>query len=190
MILGVPARGLWTAALAGATLVASGTASAASVCQDVATVPSSLQVAWLAPLGRRVGASASLEVVRVSDLRAAAHGITDPVRLLQVVGMLSRRPTNGQQDASWQVVIFDVDADWLCRPIEDAAPGELQAGVPVCGEDESSPAKGHRKGWTGCGYSLDTGASTRGLDVFRVDWETASRRGFCLMPLQRFLEGA
>ncbi|NOY26206.1 MAG: hypothetical protein GXP62_10080 [Oligoflexia bacterium] len=190
MIFGVPLRGLSAAALAGATLVASGTASAASVCKDVATVPSSLQVAWIAPLGRRVGASATLEVVRVGDLRAAAHGITDPVRLLQMVGMLSRRPTKGQQDGAWQVVIFDVDADWLCRPIEDAPPGDLQAGVSVCAEDHSGPTKGHRKGWTGCGYSLDTGASTRGLDVYRVDWETASRRGFCLMPLQRFLEGA
>lgn len=171
-------------------LLATRPAAATSTCEDVVAVPPSLQVAWIAPLGRRVGASAWLEVVRVADLRAAAQRDDDPVRLLQMLGILGRRPTEGQREKDWQVVIFDVEASSLCRPIDEVEAGVARGGVPVCHLDEVSPARGHRKGWTGCGYSLDTGASTRGLDVFRVDWETASRRGFCLMPLSRFLEGA
>lgn len=171
-------------------LLAVGPAAASSVCEDVAAVPDGLQVAWVAPLGRRVGASASLEVVRVGDLRTRAREVADPVRVLQVLGLLGRRPSEGQRERQWQVVVFDVQADWLCRPVEDAAPGTDLGGVAVCTEDELGPARGHRKGWTGCGYSLDTGASTRGLEVFRVDWQTASTNGFCLMPLRRFLDGA
>lgn len=162
----------------------------ASTCEEVAAVPDALQVAWVAPLGRRVGASTSLEVVRVSDLRARAREVQGPDRVLQVLGLLGRRPTEAQRARAWQVVVFDVRAEWLCRPVEEAEEGALLGGVRACVGDEVSPASGHRKGWTGCGYSLDTGASTRGLDVFRVDWETATTNGFCLLPLQRFLDGA
>lgn len=158
-------------------------------------MPEALQVAWVAPLGRRVGADSSLEVVRVSDLRARAREAPGPDRVLQLLGLLGRKPTEAQRARAWQVVVFDVRAEWLCRPVEDAAEGTAlegtaQGGVAVCTGDEVGPARGHRKGWTGCGYSLDTGASTRGLDVFRVDWETATTNGFCLLPLQRFLDGA
>ncbi|MCK6506917.1 hypothetical protein L6R53_26695 [Myxococcota bacterium] len=167
-----------------------GAPARASTCEEVAAVPDALQVAWVAPLGRRVGADASLEVVRVSDLRARAREVGGADRVLQVLGLLGRKPTEGQRERAWQVVVFDVRAEWLCRPVEEVEEGALLGGVPTCTGDEVGPARGHRKGWTGCGYSLDTGASTRGLDVFRVDWETASTNGFCLMPLQRFLDGA
>lgn len=172
-----------------AALVAAGPARASS-CEDVSPVPAALQVAWVAPLGRRVGAGAALEVVRVSDLRATARDVGEQTRLLQVLGVAGRKPRTSLDAADYQVVIFDVQRQWLCRPVEDATPGQDMGGVAVCDDSQLRPIHGHRKGWTGCGYSLDTGASTRGLDVFRVDWATASTYGFCLMPLDRFLQGA
>lgn len=175
-----------------ATLLAAAPARAASssACQALSAVPESVQVAWVAPLGQRVGASRSLEVVRVSDLRDAAREAGQPGRLLQMLGMMGRKVRAGRLDRGWQVVVFDVEAGWLCRPLEELPAGQDQGGVPVCGDADSQALGGHRQGFTGCGYSLDTGASTRGLDVFRLDWETASTWGFCLMPLDRFMAGA
>ncbi|MCB9779532.1 MAG: hypothetical protein H6742_13295 [Alphaproteobacteria bacterium] len=173
-----------------AMILAGSPAARAASCQDVAAVDERLQVAWVAPRGKRVGASASLEVVRVADLRAAARDTDTTEGFLQRLGLVGRKPSQQRVDRGWQVVIFDVERDWLCRPVEDGTPGDDIGGVAVCEDPDLKPRAGHRKGWTGCGYTLDTGASTRGLDVFRVDWETAATWGFCLMPLERFLAGA
>jgi len=189
--IGAVARGgLLAAALALCLWPAAARADDLSACQVLADVPDSLQVAWVSPLGKRVGASTSLEVVRVGALRQAARETGDVGRLLQVLGIVGRKPSEERVDRGWQVVIFDVHASSLCRPLEDGVAGEDAGGVPVCDDGELRPRRGHRKGWTGCGYSLDTGASARGLDVFRVEWASASAEGFCLMPLQRFLDGA
>ncbi|RME20466.1 MAG: hypothetical protein D6798_20440, partial [Deltaproteobacteria bacterium] len=117
--------------LAGAAaLVVLATASRAtraedrSACQEVGEVPDTLQVAWVSPLGRRVGASTSLEVVRVSALRAAARRAGEEERLLQVLGIVGRRPSKRRLERGWQVVIFDVHADSLCRPVERGVAGE------------------------------------------------------------------
>lgn len=172
-------------------LLAAGAAAHASACEEVAAVPEVMQVAWVAPLGRRVGAATSLEVVRVSDLRALARTSGGDVgRLLQGLGILGRKARPARVERGWQVVIFDVERDWLCRPVEDGVPGEVVGGVTTCDDPDLRPRPGHRKGWTGCGYTLDTGASTRGLDVFRVEWQAAASNGFCLMPVDRFLAGA
>ncbi len=168
----------------------SGAATASSACEEVGTVPDALQVAWVAPLGKRVRPGTRLEVVRVADLRASARAAGDPVRLLQSLGMLGRRPSLRKQERDWQVLVFDVRASWLCRPMDELEPGQQAAGVAVCELDDQGPVARHRKGFTGCGYSLDTAASTRGVDVFRTDWQTASSLGFCLLPLSRFMEGA
>ena len=185
---GLPIPGL---ALTAALLLASpARAASGSACQEFSAVPASLQVAWVAPLGHRVGASSALEVVRVSDLRDAAREAGQPGRLLQMLGMMGRKVRPGRVERGWQVVVFDVEADWLCRPVEDVPAGQDQSGVRACDDAGSKALGGHRRGFTGCGYSLDTGASTRGLDVFRLDWETASTWGFCLMPLDRFMAGA
>lgn len=168
----------------------SGAATASSACEDVGAVPEALQVAWVAPLGKAVRPGTSLEVVRVADLRAAARASGDPVRLLQSLGMLSRRPSARKQEKDWQVVVFDVRSSWICRPIDEGEPGQQLSGVAICEVDDQGPLGGHRKGFTGCGYSLDTAASTRGLDVYRTDWQSASSLGFCLLPLSRFMDGA
>ena len=162
----------------------------AQACESPVATPAQVQVAWISPVNRRAHSSTTMEVVRVQDLRAwiREHG-ADPVRVLQGVGVLPRSGGAGA-DWDWKITIFDVRADWVCRPIEDGVPGAESGGVPICDEGDSSKLRASRYGYTGCGYTLDTAASTRGIDVFRVDWETASSQGFCVMPLERFLTGA
>jgi hypothetical protein len=165
-------------------------AAHAQSCDVRAEVPDQLQVAWISPVGKRVGASATLEVVRVADLRAwiRDHG-SEESRVLQGLGILPRGGGAGA-DWDWKITIFDVKSEWLCRPVEDGDPGEDDGGVAICDEGDAKRLRGHKHGYTGCGYTLDTAASTRGLDVFRVSWESASTHGFCVMPLGRFLGGA
>ena len=67
---------------------------------------------------------------------------------------------------------------------------EDASGILSCDERGAKPIRAHRYGYSGCGYTLDTGASSRGLDVYRVPWTSASSYGFCVMPLERFLGGA
>ncbi len=159
-------------------------------CEPLSEPPERLQVAWISPLRATVGGGAWMEVVRVSDLRSwvRTHG-ADTTRLLEGLGMVPRGG-NRRAEGPWKITIFDVERDWLCRPVEDAEPGEDRYGVAACEAGEQRPLRGHKKGWTGCGYTLDVADATRGLDVYRVQWEVASAWGFCVMPLERFLGGA
>ena len=145
----------------------------------------------MAPADERVKAGAVLEVVRVSDLRQFLRDKqADPLRMLQGLGMATR-DTPPTSAADWRVTLFDVKAEWMCRPIEGGTPGEEAGAVSVCdAEDQGALDKQHADGFTGCGYTLDTGAATRGLDVYRVSWEVASSQGFCVWPLSRFMDGA
>ena len=164
--------------------------ASAQACQDVKEVPEALQVAWVSPVGKRIGGGGVMEVVRVADLRAwiRTNG-ADPARVLQGLGMA---PRNAARKAArgWKVTVFDVRSEWMCRPLEGTPAGEDHAGVVSCSEKAAKPMTSHRRGFSGCGYTLDTGSSTRGLDVYRVTWEAASSAGFCVMPLERFLSGA
>ena len=158
-------------------------------CEAAADVPETIQVAWLSPLEDRVRGNSALEVVRVQDLRGwlRTQG-RDQTRLLQGLGLVPRGG-GSRADWSWKITIFDVRSEWMCRPVESGIPGEDLGGVPACAESELGRLRGHRFGYTGCGYTLDTAASTRGLDVFRISWEVAASQGFCVMPLERFLAG-
>ena len=89
-----------------------------------------------------------------------------------------------------KVTIFDVKREWLCRPIEEMEPGTVKAGVTVCEAKQQRGLWGYKKGYTGCGYIEDTQTSSRSLDVVRLRWADASSWGFCVLPLERFLEGA
>ncbi len=167
-------------------------AHAAPACGELGTPPESVQVAWVSNLPKQVGANATLEVVRLSDLRAwmDANDVddsSDALRMLQGLGMAGRKADIAREA---KVTIFDVKREWLCRPLLDGVPGEEVAGVATCDEPDQKKLSGHGKGFTGCGYSLDTAASTRGLDVYRITWESASAWGFCTMPLERFLDGS
>lgn len=163
--------------------------AAAWACEEVQPVPASLQVAWISPINRTARSGTQLEVVRVQELRRWIRAnSSDEDRVLQALGMLERGES---ATADYKITIFDVQSDWLCRPIADADPGADVTGVAACFEKGDRHAdRDHRPGYTGCGYTLDTHASTRGLDVFRVPWSEASAWGFCVMPLERFLQGA
>lgn len=162
-------------------------AAHAQACEASADVPDALQVAWISPMEKKARGSSALEVVRVKDLRAwiRAQG-ADEARLLHGLG-LTPRAGGAPVDWDWKITLFDVRAEWMCRPVEGATGGEDMGGVAACEEPDAGQIRAHRHGYTGCGYTLDTAASTRGLDIFRVSWESASSQGFCVMPLKRFL---
>jgi hypothetical protein len=162
----------------------------AQACQDLTEVPEGVQVAWISPIGKRVSGGKTIEVVRVADLRRwVRDNGADPGRVAQGLGIAPRRGGR-RTEVDYKIVIFDVKAEWICRPVLDVAPGTDLLGVAACDDAEGGPLSGRRHGWTGCGYTLDTGASTRGLDVFRVQWRDAATWGFCTMPLDRFISGA
>ena len=174
------------------TTLLSAPAAAAPACGELSAPPESVQVAWVSNLPKRVKASTWLEVVRLSELRSwlDATGIDSSegaLRLLQGLGMMGRKAEDAN---AAKITIFDIKREWLCRPVLDAVPGAELAGVAACDTPQQGRLAGHGKGFTGCGYTLDTGASTRGLEVYRITWEAASAWGFCTMPLQRFLDGS
>jgi hypothetical protein len=176
------------AAFAAALLAALPTARA-QACQPLSQTPDAVQVAWVAPVGRTVRAGTTLEVVRVSDLRTwmNEHG-REPGRVLQALGVARRNPRAALRK-DWKVTVFDVRSAWMCRPVDGATPGQDKAGVVACTPGDADALRGHKPGYSGCGYSLDTGASVRGLEVYRITWEDASAQGFCVMPMPRFLGG-
>lgn len=162
----------------------------AQSCGELAPLPKATQVAWVSRSGRRAWGSSQLEVVRVTDLRAWLQAnAADSGRLVQALGMAPRRGGRAAR-IPYKITIFDVQSDWLCRPVEGEPAGKALGGVLSCEERDARPTRHHRHGFTGCGYSLDTAASQRGLDVMRVRWEDASSWGFCVMPLDRFISGA
>lgn len=175
-----------------ASLVLALTAATAhgQACGDLSTVPETTQVAWVSRRSRRVPGRQVVEVVRVQDLRAwvRANG-ADEARLVQGLGMAPRKG-GWASKRPYKVTIFDVRTDWLCRPLAEGTVGEDVLGVATCEERDARPVRHHKQGYTGCGYTLDTAASSRGLDIYRVRWSDASGWGFCVMPLDRFISGA
>jgi hypothetical protein len=156
-----------------------------ATCDALAPVPDTVQVAWVSKLGKRAGSRTVLQVVRVADLRKRIEvEQRDPQGVLQALGLVGKKARG-----KWKVVIFDVKADNLCRPVEGAE-GEL-TGVRACEEKWQKPASGVRDdGFSGCGYARDTQTGERTLDVFHVDWAHAASWGFCVMPFERFVNGA
>lgn len=185
-----PASLLAIASLVAALLFAAPSvqAGATAACGALSELSGDLQVAWLSPVNKTVRSSTWLEVVRVSDLRAwvRAQG-ADQLRLLQGLGFANAKGRGRKVGGEWKVTIFDVGQGQVCRPVEGVAPGAPLSGAPACLE---AGANGPRKGYTGCGYARDGANGGRGLDVYRIRWRDASRAGFCVMPLERFLQGA
>jgi hypothetical protein len=160
-------------------------------CAEVNSLPERLQVAWVSPASKTVGMNGWFEAVRVADLRAwvREHG-GDKVRFLRGMGMVGARGGKWAAKRAYKVTIFDVERQWLCRPIADQEPGRDQKGVTICEARQQKGLWGYKKGFTGCGYIEDTQSGARSLDVLRVRWADASSWGFCVLPLERFLEGA
>lgn len=142
-----------------------------------------LSIAWVAPSRKRVGAGAWLTVVPTRDLRALIEAErADTGRTLAALGLhKSGRPVRGR----WSVTVFEVDADTLCRPLDDAIAGEVVDGHPVCPRGD----RGTQGDLDGCGYSEDTRTGQRGLDLFSIRWRDAATQGFCVLPLDRFIRG-
>ena len=163
-------------------------ANAAPTCGDLNPVPDALQVAWVSPVARTVRAGTWLDVVRVQDLRALAQTVQrSPVRLLQGLGLVRGSGKGRAAKKDYKVTIFDVRATWLCRPIGVDTADRMISGVAVCADGQKVTP---RRADSGCGYTRDTATDGRGLDVYKVRWRDASSGGFCVMPLQRFLDGA
>jgi len=160
-------------------------------CAETNSLPESLQVAWISPAGKGVRMNGWVEAVRVSDLRAwLRDNGKDKVRMLKALGMVGARGGRWAGKRPYKVTIFDVKREWLCRPLEETEPGAIRNGVTVCEEKQQKPLWGHKKGWTGCGYVEDTQSKERSMDVLRLRWGDASSWGFCVLPLERFIEGA
>lgn len=187
MILRAAAR--WGALLLAAAVVSGPVYAAdAPACQNAAEVPDLLQVGWVSRIGAQAGPRTAMEVVRVADLRklAEANG-RDPTRVLQALGLIGPKAV---ARGEWKVVVFDVRREWLCRPAVGAE-GAMIAGVASCPANLQRKAPGTRaRAFSGCGYLLDVATGARTLDVFRVEWRDAVAWGFCVLPLQRFLQGA
>lgn len=165
---------------------------AAWSCEPVEAVRESLQVAWISPTHDTVKNGDYIEVVQVRDLRGWIRNNTpERERVLQLMGMQDRKITPREENQTYKITIFDVRREWLCRPMTEVVPGTDVTNVPACETRHQRAAdRFHAEGFTGCGYSMDTQSSTRGLDVYRVRWDEASAWGFCVMPLERFLQGA
>lgn len=129
-------------------------------------------VAWVSPVGKRVGGKTYLDVSPVVQLRQA--GFQTVGELVHGVGQRKNKTTPNKP---YKVTVFEVDPRILCRPLEGVEPGEGVAGVPAC---ESARTRG-KSGGAGC-YEVSD------LPVFRIRWRDASARGFCILPADRFVD--
>jgi hypothetical protein len=150
------------------------------VCGEALGAPAEVvSVAWVSPVGRRVGGRAWLEVVPTGELRRWMSA-EDPTigRLLQRMG---QRKTERDPRRRFKVTVFEVRAADLCRPVEGAL--EAIAGVASCegGLGRSTAT------YSGCGYTTDLRDGARGFDVYRVQWRDAAVQGFCVLPGERFV---
>lgn len=144
-----------------------------------------VSVAWVSPLGQRVGGGARVTVVPAAALRRwAAAEKADVTRLLQGLGLRRsiRPPTR-----PWKVTVMEVDVADLCRPLPLPDDGNAApvAGIAACERGD----RGLSAREDGCGYSTDLATGRRGLDLYTIRWDAAVRRGFCVLPVDRFLEG-
>lgn len=139
-----------------------------------------LSVAWVSRVARKVGANTWLSVVSTTELRAL---VDDDKRLARMLQRLGLRRSEREPRRRYKVVVFDVSRDVLCRPIDDASPGEVIDGVAACDDGRALP----RRGTAGCGYTEDTASGGTGLVLYRAQWSELARNGFCVLPAERFL---
>lgn len=152
---------------------------AACEAPDLPSPAEALSVAWVSPLRRRAGADRWLVVVPTADLRDFAEG-EGVGRTLQRLG-LRRRPTDPRR--RWKVVVFDVPAAALCRPLRDRTPGEVVADVATCDERRSAP----RGRYDGCGWLEDAADGSPSAVAYRARWRDLAPEGFCVLPMERFV---
>lgn len=143
-----------------------------------------LSVVWISPLNRRALPRARLTVVPTRTLRTWINERdADVPRLLAGLGL--RKPQRRIR-RPWKAVIFEVDADQLCRPTEGLAPTERASdGALTCPHG----ARGIRARHDHCGRLVDLVSAKPSLPAYHTRWRDASTRGFCVLPLERFVRG-
>jgi hypothetical protein len=159
---------------------------------DLYAPPETFQVAWISPVGKVAWINESIEVVPMKDLRLWVHeNKATTSDLLQHLGMRSKNNNKQTDPVDYKITVFDVQRNTLCRPIKGKEAGSIHENVTICLEQENKPKSwGHRHGFSGCGYAVNSKTNKRSLDVFRVRWLDASAMGFCVFPMARFLDGA
>ena len=189
------------------------TANTIQQCSVVKELPNTMQVAWISPVAEQVWASENIEVLRLYDLQVwlsqQDQNKGNAVNLLLELGMLPKRKEDKNIDpADYKITIFDVETEILCRPVDidsqfpqdirvqnpkntEAKPADVVIeGISVCAKKSHKPSNFYaRYGYTGCGYTWNPSTDSQGFDVYRVEWKEASRAGFCVFPLERFLVG-
>ena len=160
-------------------------------CEELASVPDALQVAWVSPVRTHVRYRQQINVVRYTELQKyVSKEQPSTTELLQHLGLKRGRIRRDIDPQRYKLVIFDVNAQSMCRPILDSETDREEArtvsGLTVC-KDAGNFGSLHRKANSGCGYLLNTKTSERTFDVYRISWADASAQGFCVLPLARFL---
>lgn len=156
------------------------------VCGDAAlpTPPDTLSVAWVSPLRKRARGGTWLALVPTADLRTfvRAEGGGSVARMLQRVGLRER---SKEPRRRYKVVVFDVRASDLCRPLVGGVEGELHHGVRACDERRSDPDRAT----AGCGFTIDRATGAEGSPLYRARWNDVAGAGFCVLPAERFVGG-
>ena len=168
-------------------------AAAAAECTSVSSLPEAIQIAWVSPVQEQARSKEMIEVVHLQTLQKWID--TEQANAKQVLhhlGMLPKRSRRTIDPEDYKIVVFDVESNSLCRSIQLGEDSTITAieGLSICSE-RAKPAKLYsRYGYTGCGYTWNTQSQSKGLDVYRISWQEASKWGFCVLPLSRFLLGA
>ena len=153
----------------------------AAECKPPEAPPGRLSVAWVAPLGSRSTGGKWLPVVPVGALGEALGNKGTVGQMLRELGLRKR---DGEPKRRYQVVVFDIDGSAVCRPLADAEPWSTDGGVLVCAARHSTGRQPD-----GCGRVVDRADGKNPLPLYRIRWRDAARRGFCLLPADRFAAG-
>ncbi|MCP4805885.1 MAG: hypothetical protein GY913_03590 [Proteobacteria bacterium] len=142
---------------------------------DLSPPDAHVQAAWISPVRRRIRPNQPVEVVLVDDLRGFIDDDkADQTRVLQALGFVGRR-AGWRANRLYKVTVFEVAGEELCRPIQGLEPGAVITGARVCERSRS------------CGTSTDTLTGEPGLAVYEVPWRDAARWGFCVAPLELYV---
>ncbi len=142
--------------------------------------PDTVSVAWVSRLPKRARSGSWLHVVPTTELRAFAQQHGSVARMLQRAGL---RRSGKEPKRRYKVVVFDVPAGALCRPVASAAEGEAVSGGLACDERRSDPSRQS----PGCGRTADRADGSPGLVLYRARWSDLARNGFCVLPAERFV---
>lgn len=153
------------------------------VCDaDLPAPPDRVSVAWVSPLGARTGANGWLTVVPTASLRQYVASERPGVgRLLQHLG---ERRRSSDPRRRYKITIFDVKSSALCRPVDGADEQSVVGGLPVCPESKAKI----NAAYEGCGVLVDRGTGKESLPVYKLTWADAAFEGFCVLPVERFLD--